>query len=179
MLFKRYRCGQSWLRSFRTLHSGFSLLELLCVLLLIGVLASIGVSSYHNFISSQRLSLYVNQIARAIRFARHQAMVLESDVVLCGSSNAQHCDGNWQHGQIILQGKRVVKHFPQFDSAYHISWRGSLGKIKQLEFNAMGAVAAQGSFYIEHRQQQCRIILNRLARLRVACDERSKIVRHH
>ena len=128
-----------------------------------------GVSSYQSLVSSQRLSLYVNQIVRSVRYARHQAVVRESDAVLCGSSDARHCDGDWQQGQIILQDGHVVKYFPPLDLAYHIVWRGSLGKRKQLEFNDMGAVVAQGSFYIEHQQQRCRIILNRMARMRVVC----------
>jgi type IV fimbrial biogenesis protein FimT len=151
--------------------SGFSLLELLCVLSVTSILAVIGLRGYHRMIQSQHLSLYVQQMTGAIRYARHQAIIRGVAIIFCGSGDGEQCDGNWQQGQMVTQANAVLRYFPGFAKSYHIQWRGSWHQTDQIEFTARGTtLAQQGSFYITQGQRQCRIVLNRMARVRSFCD---------
>jgi type IV fimbrial biogenesis protein FimT len=76
----------------RSLHKGFTLVELFIIIVIAGIIASIGVPSFGNLIRDQRLNTQSSDIAGAINLARIEALnrgqaVFVSAVNSAGSSN--------------------------------------------------------------------------------------------
>lgn len=64
------------------LASGFSLVELLIVVVLLGILASIAIPSFQNMIAQGRLSNNSNDLMGAIQFARGEAIKRNQPITL-------------------------------------------------------------------------------------------------
>jgi type IV fimbrial biogenesis protein FimT len=88
-------------------HSGFSMMEMLVTLLILGLVAAIGVPSLSTFIEGNRLNAAVGDLQSAMQTARAEAVGRNSYVTLCKKNtdgdacslvNAQ----GWQNGWFIF-----------------------------------------------------------------------------
>ncbi|MDF9435253.1 GspH/FimT family pseudopilin [Chromohalobacter israelensis] len=81
-------------------HSrGFSLLELLIVLVIFAIMASIAVPSFQSLRQHQQLTDASNELVAALRLARGEAIMREADVTLCASADGESCGGeDWSKG---------------------------------------------------------------------------------
>lgn len=86
------------------LHSttGFTLLELLIVLVIAGVAGAIGAPPLADWAAAQRLRAELTALERGFQHARQQAVLRQYDVVICPSANGERCavDGAWSAGWI-------------------------------------------------------------------------------
>jgi len=84
---------------------GVSLLELLAVIAIVGILMSIGVTSYRNITISYRISGEINGLLGDMQYARAEAIKEGQNVVICVSSSGTDCtanDTNWNQGWIVF-----------------------------------------------------------------------------
>lgn len=83
---------------------GFSLVELMVVVAILGILAGLAAPSFASFIRSNRLTAAANDLLGAVALARSEALKRGQRVVLCTSSNASTCDNSasWGDGWIVF-----------------------------------------------------------------------------
>jgi len=83
-------------------HSGFTLLELLIVVGMVGLLMAFGIPAMSTFAKNDRLSTQINALVGHLAYARSEAVLRSQPVVLCASSNLTTCFGtDWAAGWII------------------------------------------------------------------------------
>jgi type IV fimbrial biogenesis protein FimT len=83
---------------------GFTMMELLIVIMIVGILASVGTSSFKYVTTSNRISGEINGLLGDMQFARSQAVKTGSFVTVCPSTNGTSCAGNstWTNGWIVF-----------------------------------------------------------------------------
>jgi type IV fimbrial biogenesis protein FimT len=88
-----------------TSNAGFSMMELLVTLLILGLVAALGLPSLDQFIEDNRLNAAVADLQSAMQTGRAEAVGRNAYVTLC-KKNADSTDcvtnGGWQQGWIIF-----------------------------------------------------------------------------
>ncbi len=87
-------------------HSGFTLIELMITLIIIGVLLVVGVPSLKAFMQDNQLVASTNELISAVHVARSEAIKLNNSVTICESTDGTSCTspgtGNWEDGWIVF-----------------------------------------------------------------------------
>ena len=83
---------------------GFSLIELLIALAILGLLLGFGVPSYHDWIAARQLANHAEYLAETLNQARSEAVKHSSRVNLCKSADGKQCatTGTWSAGWIMF-----------------------------------------------------------------------------
>ena len=89
---------------------GFSLTELMIVLVILGVLLTVALPGFRNLALATRLTNYANELVASVYLARGEAIKRNTDVRLCASTDGASCAtaGGWAQGWIILDPNDVV-----------------------------------------------------------------------
>ena len=85
---------------------GFSLLEILIILLLITIVSAFTIPSFVNFFQKTQQKIIREQLIRAIRFARSEAITRGKTVILCKNKN-------WSEGYLVESNDQVLFYFNQ------------------------------------------------------------------
>ena len=85
-------------------YSGFTLVELLITLFIVGILVSVGVPSLKSFMQSNQLVAATNELISAMHVARSEAIKANSRVTICSSDDGATCSGDsdWTDGWIVF-----------------------------------------------------------------------------
>jgi type IV fimbrial biogenesis protein FimT len=85
-------------------HSGFTLIELMITLAIVGILLTVGVPSLKTFMQGNQLIAASNELLSALHVARSEAIKLNSRVSICESSDGTNCSntGSWRNGWIVF-----------------------------------------------------------------------------
>jgi len=83
---------------------GFTIIELLIVLTIVGIFGMIAVPGFLQTIQDNRLTAQANDLLGAMYLARSEAIKLRDDVVVCRSSDGATCSSgtSWDEGWLIL-----------------------------------------------------------------------------
>lgn len=110
---RRFRVGYS---------SGFSLIELMVVILIVAILASVAIPSFTEFLLNNKLRTYANNFVASAHLARGEAIKRNEPVRLCASADGTSCAGNWKDGWIVLSaGDAVIYTQQAVDAHYKIT----------------------------------------------------------
>lgn len=83
---------------------GFSLVEMMVTIAVIGVLAAIAFPSFTAIVNNGRLSGMTNELVASIQVARSEAIRRNVRTVVCPSANGTTCSGgaNWSAGWMVF-----------------------------------------------------------------------------
>lgn len=93
---------------------GFTLLELLVTIIILGIVASFAVPSFRQMILNNQLVSQTNEVSGLVAFARSEASKMQDGVVtVCSSADGASCSGanTWEQGWIVfsdIDADRVV-----------------------------------------------------------------------
>ena len=165
-------------------YRGYTLLELLIVMLVMALLASVSLPDFSAMLENKRSDTNIKRLAQAVEFARVSAITAGSLVTLCRSSDGMGCGGNWQEGILIFtdtngdrvlnQQDRILRHLTFPDLAGTLRWRAFQNR-QYLQITSQGFTRYQnGNFtycpptgQLQYARQ---LIINRSARVRFAMD---------
>ncbi|MFT5220517.1 MAG: type IV fimbrial biogenesis protein FimT [Planctomycetota bacterium] len=84
-------------------NSGYTLIELMVTVALIGIVMAVGIPSMSDFIKNDRLSTHINILVGHLALARSTSVTGHQQVVICASSNQTSCNStNWANGWLVF-----------------------------------------------------------------------------
>jgi len=145
--------------SFQSKYLGFTLIESMVVITVVGILATVSIPSYSNYVNSQKIQQSQQNIFSTLRQIRMQAVTQAQSVVMCSSVDHNICSydsdpEDWSAGWIVFvdlnnNKQRDVKteDILKLDSNndnHIIKWnRGGY-----LTYNYEGKINQNGSFFV-------------------------------
>lgn len=86
-------------------NRGFTLIELVVTVVLIGVIAAFGIPSFNSMVQNNRLASQTNELITALQYARSEAISRAQAISVCPTSDQTSCTGNtddWEGGWIVF-----------------------------------------------------------------------------
>lgn len=111
------------------IQQGFSLIELMIAIALLGILLAIAVPSFTDAVLGSKLRSYANNFLASTYLARGEAIKRNSVVKLCASSNGTSCTGSWEQGWIVLAGTTAIQRQPALSSGMKMTESGGISSI--------------------------------------------------
>ncbi len=92
------------IKAFKSVESGYTLLEMLTVLGIVAILGSIAIPSFKYVTTSNRIATEVNGLLGDMQYARSEAIKEGLSITVCQSTNGTNCTGSasWHGGWIVF-----------------------------------------------------------------------------
>lgn len=126
---------------------GFSMIEMLIVIVIMGLLTAGAIPLYQSFLSQAREQVLSSQLLRAINLTRSEAIMRGTPITLCPGRDDAICSGSWNDGYSIFTADRRLLFKFQNDAEGDLHWRASLGR-NEITFLSSGLVSIEdGTFW--------------------------------
>lgn len=124
---------------------GFTLVELMVTISIVGILSAIAVPNFNEALLSSKLRANANKLVASIYLARGEAIKRNSVVTLCASANGTSCTGAWKDGWVMLSGTTLISAQNAITSGLRIIEAGGL---TSLSFQPTGVGSTQATLTV-------------------------------
>lgn len=148
-------------------HRGFTLIEMLCVVTLLALLASIGLPNFGDLIERNRIQSLRNQLEAQLKHARASAVLHNRSVEICGSSDGRTCDDAWQSGWLIHRpDSTLINSQYTLSAGERMDWSGAAQRIIVLGNGTL--LKGNGRFYFCRHDDTValQLVISRQGRIR-------------
>ncbi len=153
---------------------GFTLLELLIVLTIMGILVVIAIPSFSGLAQGPQVSSAVNDLVSSFNYARNEAVTRGTLVTVCKSNDLQTCDTSdigWQQGWIVyLEDEAGLKQIIRVYGASSgpVTMEGNFHVRNRLRYQASGFMpgVSNGTIIARSGDRQVNIIISTTGRVR-------------
>lgn len=87
-------------------NAGFTLIELMIVMVIVAIFVTVGVPNFQNLIRENRLATHANELVSSLHFARSEAIKRRQQVTVCRSANGTACvaggTSSWETGWLVF-----------------------------------------------------------------------------
>jgi type IV fimbrial biogenesis protein FimT len=153
-------------------NSGFTLIEVLTIMLVVAVLASVGLPGMTRMLEGNRLSANTNRLVSSLYAARSEAVKQNIDVVICTRNDAgTACDAgkDWEDGWIVLVDGDVVNIVEKLSMDFGFDDDPPFPK--ELTFSGDGMVDSKVDFKLESEHDERMICLGSAGSVRTYDDD--------
>lgn len=104
-------------------RNGFTLVELMVTVAILGILAAVAAPGFNDFISRNSVASETNKLVSLLRFARSEAVQRHTDVRVCPSNATQSACGAGNNGFLVIEtsSAAVLQATPPFSGALVIN----------------------------------------------------------
>jgi type IV fimbrial biogenesis protein FimT len=158
--------------------TGFTLLELLIVMVIVAITCSVGLPAYTYVVEKMRAEIVISRLYRAVQLTRSTAIKNNAVATICPSVDKQHCAETWRDGYLVFIDARadgqvdaedkLIKYFPAVRGQGSLLWK-SFPQRNYLQMTALGFTNNQnGTFYYTSASNMHKIslIVSKTGRLR-------------
>lgn len=83
-------------------EKGFTFIELMIAVVLVGVLLGIGVPSFQSMMQVSRMTGDYNSLTGSLNFARSEAIKRASSISVCARATENSCGTDWSEGWLVF-----------------------------------------------------------------------------
>jgi len=142
----------------QTRHEGFTLIEALVTVTLLGILVTLAVPGMVELVRNNRIAAQTNDILSLFAFARSEAMQRGARVALCPSADGSICSAgaNWSVGIIVFAdanrdgtaggGEEVLRVMPALSGGNTLLPVG--GALGSIQLRGSGVPVAPGNLLL-------------------------------
>ena len=124
---------------------GFTLVELMVVLVIVAVLLMIALPSFSVLTYRTKLKSYANEIVASVYLARSEAIKRNADMTLCVAEEADlTCkgSGSWEQGWVVIDPQEVmIRRYPALPTNLVLVEKDSVNSLT-FEPSGVGSTAA-------------------------------------
>lgn len=159
--------------------NGFTMLELMITIAVLGILVALAAPLYRTMLERQKIRSVLNEWKSSFQFAQTEALRLKDGVVLCAAApEEKKCSGtnDFSNGWLVVHetvnsgAPEILQDNPLVDKRVSVVLSGSLVGITEgkLKFFGNGRldINAGGSLSVKLKDQELKLIISSGGRLR-------------
>ncbi|MFC7433180.1 GspH/FimT family pseudopilin [Hydrogenophaga bisanensis] len=121
---------------------GFTLIEMMVVVSLLGILVAVGVPSFRAMILQNRVTAVTNELVAALQFARSESIRTGANVMVCSTNDQATCSGVWTNGWVVRNAGGPLRVWPPAREGVAIAVPGTV------TYTPLGNVTAARCFQL-------------------------------